>query len=199
MKTLQGNFISVFLAIICGMVLLTNTSRAEDESLPPEVKKLIGMKTSPEENPGRIPGWINLWGSSVLWGSGIGNDMYFTVLKQKETTVLAIKAINRKERTTSVLDARVIPGKLLRFYWEDGKLKWKKNEKALYRITQECSHEGSSNREIILGMWKFEPNSKCTDPSTLVKKAWLLNPENGRLTDIPTQGVSCREPDCGDE
>jgi len=193
MKTFIKNLKLVLLAALGGLAILTENTQAADGPLPPEVKKLVGMKTPPETNPGRIPDWTGLWGFAV------GNDVYLDVLQQKETTIIAIKLINRKEKTSSILDARVIPGKLLRFYLKNGELKWRKNEKQWYRITNECSREGSKNRELIIGMWKFEPNSKCSDPSRLVKKAWLLNLENGRLTDIPTQGVSCREPDCGDD
>lgn len=195
--------IAALLLIASGaMALAANNEPIPDAPLPPEVKKLIGMKTSPEENPGDIPGWIG------LDGFGIKDEMYLDVLQKNKISIIAIKLINRKEKTISILDARVIPGKLFRTYVENGEQKWRKNEKQWYRITKVCIRDdadgweqplGMSGRtELIIGMWKFEPNSKCTDPSSLVKKAWLLNTETGRLTDIPTQGVSCREPDCGD-
>lgn len=193
MKSLQRSSAAMLIVVACGAMLLTNSAHAEDEPLPPEVKRLIGMKVLLRENPAFVPvDW------EELLGAGIGvENLGFEVLQKNETVVLTVTRI--QDSTKSILDARVISGKLLRVYLEDGKRKWRKNEMQWYRITNQCSRNGMNKPETILGMWKFEPNRKCTDSSSLVKKAWLVNLENGHLTEISTQGVSCREPDCGDE
>ena len=193
MKTILRSFTFVVLAVAGGMVMLAGNAQGVDEVTPPEVKALIGMKIPPKAQGrrGEVSGWVN------LWGSGIVNSIFFEVWQRENITILAIGS--SIDQSTSILDARVIQGDLLWYYTKDGKTKWKKNEMQWYRITETCWRDNAEQKEIIIGMWRYEPNSKCTDTSTLVKKAWILNPENGRLTDIPTQDVSCREPVCGED
>lgn len=191
-KTIRGLLVTA-LVVVGGMVMSAGYAQCADEPLLPEVKKLIGMKIPPASTGkrGKIPEW------DILWGNMVDDRKGFEVIQRGAVIVLLIGQF--VDQTATVLDARVIPGEQLRFYLENGKLQWRKNEAQWYRITKDCSREGAGKQETIIGMWKFEPDSKCTDPSTFVKKAWLLDLQSGRLTDIPTQGVSCREPDCGDE
>ena len=192
MKTTLRSFIFVLLAIAGGMALLAGNAQAADDALPPEVKALVGMKISLEApGNGNVPGWV------YLWGSGIVGEIYFSVLQQGKITVLAIESM--KDQSITIQDARVIPGNLLNFYMKDGVRELKKNDMQMFRITEACTRVSSEKKEIILGMWRFEPGSKCTDSSSLVKKAWLLNPESRHLTDISTKGVSCREQMCGED
>lgn len=193
MKRILKVFICVLLAVAGGMGLLVDNALGAHDAMPPKVKVLIGMKIPPKA-PGRtgdVPGWV------YLWGSGIVGDISFNFLQQGNTTVLTIDS--RINQNTTILDARVIPGNLLNFYMKDGVRELKKNDMQMYRITEACTRVSSEKKEIILGMWRFEPGSKCNDSSNLVKKAWLLNPESGHLTDISTKGVSCRELTCGED
>lgn len=177
---------------LCWLSLLSVNAQAEEEALPPEVKSLVGMKIPPK-SPGRtgdIPGWTE------LWGAGIVNSIYYAELQKGNITILAVESI--VNQSTTVLDVRVIPGNLLNRYMKDGIRALKKNDMQMYRVTAECWKELGKN-EIIVSLWKHEPGSSCTDSSTLVKKAWLLNPENGRLTDLTPNDVSCRETNCGED
>ena len=193
MKTMMKGLLVALLLIASGAVVLAaDNAPIQDEPLPPEVKKLIGMKIPPKAlgRRGDVPGWSHMWGAEIEGEKGFG------VFQQDGVVILVIESVIKQ--STTILDARVIPGKLLRFYMEDGKLKWRKNEMQWYRITETCWRDSADKNERILGMWRYVPDSKCSDSSTLVKKAWLLNMESGRLTDIPVQGVTCSEPICGD-
>lgn len=192
-RIIRGGVFALCLFGAFGMLGYVGNAWCADEELPPEVKSLIGIKVMPTSSGKRA----EIPGCSVLWGSMIDNQKGYEVIQCNKVATLVIEHFINQ--TSTILDARVIPGKQLRFYLEDGKLRWRKNEMRWYRITADCSREDSGKKETILGMWKFKPDSKCTDPSSLVKKAWLLDPSNGHLTEILTQGVSCREPDCGDE
>jgi hypothetical protein len=189
MKTNLRNFIFILFTVVGGLALLADNALGSDETLPPEVKALIGMKISLEApDNGNVPGWDNLLGSEIV------DEIYFNVRQKGNITVYTIK-----NKNTTILDARVISGNLLNVYLKDGNLEFKKNEMQMYRITAACGRGSSEKKEIILGMWRFSRGSKCTDSSNLVKKAWLLNPESGHITDISTKGVSCREPICGED
>lgn len=194
MKTYLRGIIFVLFTVVGGMVLLIGNAQAGDDALPPEVKALIGMKI-PSKIPG-VPGSIPRWLS--LWGAGIVNTIYFDELQRENITILTIELIDTKDQTISILDARVISRnpKELQYYVKDGKPE-QKNDLSGYMITSSCQRKNSEENELILGMWRFDSGPKCGATSTLVKKAWLLDPKSGRLTDIPSKGVFCRDPDGG--
>lgn len=176
------------------LALVSVNIKAADDALPPEVKALIGIKI-PAIAPGRrgeAPGWDN------LGGSGIDLKYFYEELQKGNITILVTRSINNKDYSTTTHDARVIPANLLDSYKVKGVREFKKNYMQLYRITATCWRE-LGKQEVIIGFWKYEPGSRCEDSSTLVKKAWLLNPENGRLTDISTKDVACRETNCGQD
>jgi hypothetical protein len=176
---------------LCWLTLLLVDAQAADGALPPEVKVLIGMKIPPKA-PGRqgdVPGWLD------LDGQGIVNSIGFSILQKDKVTILAIDSVDPKDQTRTILDVRMIPGNLLNRYMKDGQVQLKTNDMQLYRITTACLRGGSPDEDgVLMGMWRYEPGTRsCGGPSNLIKKAWLLNSESGKLTDISTEGVTCRE------
>lgn len=192
MKTILRSFIFVLFAVSGGMaLLLAGNAHAANEELPQEVKALIGLKFQPKA-PGMplvVPGWQYLYE-----GAMINNYMGFVELQRGNTAILAIESIDSPDQRT-ILDARVIQGEILQSFLKDGKIEWKKNPDQMYRISADCWRSNPKEKETILGLWRYGTGHKCDASFSMVKKAWLLDPENGHLTDIPTKGVFCRGPD----
>ncbi len=194
----SGNMKQLIWICLCWLSFLLVNAQAADGALPPEVKALIGMKIPPKA-PGRqgdVPGWLD------LDGKGIVNSIGFSILQKDKVTILAIDSVDPKDQTKTILDVRMIPGRLLNRYIQDGQVQLKKNDMQLYRITTAClRHDIQESEGVLMAMWRYEPGTtNCGGPSSLVKNAWLLNPESGELTNVSTDGVTCREIfTCGDE
>ena len=176
-------------------LLLAGSAQCADESLPPEVKALVGMKFQPEA-PGKplvVPGWQYL-----NEGALINDSIGFVVLQRGTVTILAIESIDSPDRRT-ILDARVIQGDVLQTFLKDGKIKWKNNLEQMYRVNADCSRSNQIPKKTVIAIWRYADGHLCDASFTIVRKAWLLDTENGHLSEIPTQGVSCRGPsDCVD-
>lgn len=176
---------------LCWLSFILVNAQAADGVLSPEVKVLIGMKIPPKA-PGRsgdVPGWLD------LDSQGIANSIGFSILQKDSVTILAIDSVDPNDQTRTILDVRTIPGNLLNRYMKDGQVQLKKNDMQLYRITTACLRGGSPDDEgVLIGMWRYKPGTKnCADSSNLIKKAWLLNSESGKLTDVSPEDITCRD------
>lgn len=171
------------------LLLLSGNVQASDDALPPEVNALIGLKFQPEATgkPLIVPGWQYLYG-----GAMINNSIGFVELQRGDIAILAIEFMDSPDQRT-ILDAKVIEGQFLQSFLKDGKIAWKANVEDWFRINAYCRRNNSN--ETILGMWRYKKGHSCDAKFSEVKKAWKLNTESGRLTEIPTNGVSCRGPD----
>jgi hypothetical protein len=173
------------------LLLLLINAQAAENTLPPEIKALIGLKFKPEA-PGKplvVPGWQYLYG-----GAMITNSIAFIELQREEIAVLAIESIDSPDERT-ILDAKVIQGEFLQSFLKDGKMEWKENPDLFFKISPDCWRKNSNKEEKIVGMWRYKKGHLCDAKFSEVKKAWKLDTESGHLTDIPTKGVSCRGPD----
>lgn len=193
MKALQRNFILVFLAIICGMVLLTNAAHAEDELLPPEVKKLIGMKIPPKvvgQRGGDIPNFIRFGGGML--NRQIGNEIAKAELVFEEGLVgekwpVFIVAASYGDRTLEILDARLLPKKLINWRYKNGEIR--RLEKGdFYIFSEDCLYRKGDGR-IIFGL--EDPRFERDGMSIRIERAWEVDPQSGHIKTIPTQGITC--------
>jgi len=202
MKTILRGLCFVLLTV-GGMAFQSGRALAVEEPLPPEVKALIGMEV-PAKAPGRpgdVPGWISLWGSLIMGSETTDGDEFgFEIDQKANITILIVERLHKFNKT--ILDARVIPGNLLPYYTEkkNGHTVWKEKDRAkFFDINEGCSRSNREANEIIIGMWRYKPGHLCKAAFSQVKKAWLLDRNNGHLTEISTEGVSCRDPaDCED-
>ena len=192
----RGSMKIVTWIFLCWLSQLSVNAQAAEEVLPPEVKNLVGMEVPFSESgmPMRIPDWDSMFEPEI------DGPFIIEILQRGKNTVLITKSIDRTSKLTKILDARTISGDLLYYYLKDGKVQIRKKFKQLYTIASHCKRENSKDGgEIIIGMWRYGPGQACSDYSSQVMKAWLIDEESGKLTDIPAQGVSCRELFCGQD
>lgn len=189
MRTLQRNFISILLAIACGMVLLINIVHAEDEPLPPEVKALIGMKIPPKENgrSGDIPKFTRL-GGALIQEDELGNALaYDEGLIDGKWSVFFVERILR-DKTTEILDVQLLPVSLIQWQFVGEKVVFLKNR---YQLSNHCQKQPDDSR-IIFGLVKARKGkSDCGHFSQNVERAWQINKSTGQISSVPANGLQC--------
>lgn len=182
----------IFVLLAAGIALLTGNAQAADEALPPEVKALIGMKI-PAKAPGRtgdIPEWKTIVGGVLGSKPNDIQEMGLEELYRDGISIFVIDLMDKRDRSRTVLDARLLPRQLLSYEIKNGKIVMKRNSSQLYSLVMGC--ERNRSEETIVGLMRPEPGKgNCTHNSKQVKRAWLIDPQTGRITDISPQDVSC--------
>lgn len=199
MKTILRNLLFVLLAMASGMAIQTGVAQAADEPLPLEVKKLIGMKIPPKvvgQRGGDIPNFI-AFGSGML-NRQIGNETPKAELGYDEGIVgekwpVFIVSASHHDRTLEILDARLLPKKLLNWRYANGKIK--RLEKGRFLIFSTGCHYSDGNGQpiddgrIIFGL--EDPKVEHEGYSTRIERAWEIAPQSGHIKSIQTQGIIC--------
>ncbi|MDO8262212.1 MAG: hypothetical protein Q7T21_03195 [Gallionella sp.] len=178
------------LAVAGGMTVMAGSAYCEGDVLPPEVRAMVGMRI-PAKAPGKggdVPGWGRM-GSYALDAATLPQQsLGVEELYRDNVSIFAIILLDEKDWSRTILDAQVIPQKLLWYYVKNGKFVEKKNRR-LYSFNSMCKRADS---ETIVGLMRPESGKEnCTHHSKQVMHAWKIGQQTGRITDIPAQGVSC--------
>ncbi len=169
-------------------LLVAENAKGEDEPLPPKVRKLIGMRT-PAKAGDVVPGWT-VQGAGLLGRkTEAGEELGYELLYQQNISVFLIDAkdtdLNRR-----IIDVRLLPRHLLNYEVRNGKIVIRRNSSRFYEFEHGCKSENFG--PLVVGLVRPEPTKEdCGHWSMQVKRAWSIDPETGRITDIPAQGVAC--------
>lgn len=186
--------LSTKLATFCFSALLCfaagiPTSYARDKN-PPEVEALIGMKIPSEKQGsfGKIPGWKSKTWTALSIFPQPQQDISVEELYRDDEFIFVIKLFDKKDWSTTILDAQILPLRLLEYQIKNGGIVWKKNSQG-YNFESMCQN---TRLETVVGLMRPEPGKEnCTHKSKQVKRAWQIDKKIGRITEIPPQGVSC--------
>lgn len=193
MNTMMKGLIALLLLIASGSVVLAGDAPIPDEPLPPEVKKLIGMKIPPK-NIGKsgapIPNFIR-FGEGNL-NRQIGDETPRAELGYEEGLFdekwpVFIVSSSHDDRTLEILDVRLLPKKLINWRYANGKIT--RLEVGNFLIfSPYCQYEKNVDR-IIFGL--EDPKFEHDNYSIRIERAWEIDPQTGRIKSISTQGVTC--------
>lgn len=192
MNTMMKGLIAVLLLIVSGAVVLAGDAPIQDEPLPPEVKKLIGMKLPPEiinMKQREIPGFVTVRGG-ILAGPEKEDTSAITYaegLLDEKITVFFIERIY-PDRTMEILDARLLPAALLSWRLEEGK---PTRGSGRYRLSAHCRVNKSNSRNILGLIRPEEGKESCAHFSRQIKQAWRLDTDSSRLVSISSKELEC--------
>ena len=212
MKTTLRSLFFVLLAV-GGMALLAGYARGTDETLPPEVKALIGINLPPVRvegkdikmdprlkplpsdyvriQPASIPGWKYKGGWLLNKSPQSKQRMGVEELYRGDLSIFVIDLIDENDKSKTILDAQVLPQNLLLYYVKNCEVV-KRNKRGLYELNAMCERADS---EITVGLMRPEAGKEdCQHKTTQVKRAWKIDPVTGRIIVIPTNGVTCLVP-----
>lgn len=190
MKTTMRGLALVVLAVAGGIALLAGNAQGADDAMPPEVQALIGMEIPDTESGmnGAVPEW------KMKGGSLLENFLYpeqpllIEELYQNKLSVFVIERLDRKKKSRTILDVAVLPRHMLNYNVKNGEIVWKKSLQ-VYRFERGCERE---RYETVVGVMRPERGKEdCTHKSKQVKRAWKIDHQTGRITEIPSYGVSC--------
>lgn len=193
MKTLIRNLKFVMLAAVWGVALLAGNAQGEDEPLPQEVKALIGMKIPPKvvgKSGAPIPNFIRFSGGML--NKQIGNEapranlIYEEGLVAEKWPVFVVYA-SHADKTRDILDAQLLPKKLINWRYVNGKINRLENgDRLIFSI--DCQYANGDGR-IIFGL--EDPKYEREGMSTRIERAWEVDPQSGHIKSISTQNISC--------
>lgn len=214
MKATLRGFIFILFTVAGGMVLLAGMAQGADDAMPPEVKALIGMKLPPvrvegkdikrdprlkplpqdyvQIQPASIPGWKPNGGWLLDKLSESKQNVGVEKLYRDDLLIFVVDLIDGNDKNKIILDAQVLPQKLLRYYVKNGAIEEKKKTRGLYEFNAMCERDAS---EIIVGLMRPEAGKEdCQHKTTQVSRAWKIDSRTGHITTIPANGVTCLVP-----
>lgn len=180
---------------------------------PPEVDALIGIRISPvvvnvdilergesgghrlrptlRKQLGPIPGWDAIGGASL-------NDDWVSVPQIYSAHHSAIAVVRRdKDLDRLILDAQVLPSKLLTYELINKTTRLRKHWHRYYSVGSYCAR---SDGEVVVGLMRPETGKhNCIHYSHQVIKAWQVNLKDGQLKEISPTGVVCHYFDAEDD
>lgn len=194
---LKKGLIAILL-LIASEAVQAGDAAIQDEPLPPEVKKLIGMKIPTESvmRAGKyIPDFIRS-GSGML-NKKIGNEIPKAELVYEEGIVASkwpvfIVSAMHSNGVLEILDARLLPEDLIVWRYENGK--FKAAGKPGFIFSPSCFYVSSDGKPIFEGRIMFgleDIDTQSNGFSTRIERAWEIDRQTGRIKSISTQGVVC--------
>jgi len=154
-----------------------------EQQLPADIKALIGLKIPDMESGGKggIPSW-SLKGGSLVGKQQFGVEQWY----RGGEFIFLVRRLDDAGRI--VLDARVLPRHLLAYHEKNGDLVFEQRS-SKYSFESMCYR---LKDELVVGLMRPERGKEdCTHTTKRLKRAWKIDAQNGRISDIPTQGVSC--------
>lgn len=150
---------------------------------PPEVEALIGKPITKNG----LPGWqhhisvlLNLFPQS---GEALGLDD----IERNGVEVFLVEKIPQKDGSAIVIDAQVLP--------KQATTGSKKNSRP-YQFETACE---SPNEERVVGLMLPERGKEdCGHISKKVLRAWKIDTQTGRITEISPEGITCQWPHTDD-
>ncbi|MBU1214990.1 MAG: hypothetical protein KKF58_05800 [Gammaproteobacteria bacterium] len=188
MKTMMKGLLVTALVVVGGFVMSAGNAQCADEPLPPEVKKLIGMRI-PAKAGDVVPGWKVMGAGIFGVKTGAGQELGYELLYQQDISILVTDELD-SDHSRTIIDARILPRQLLTYKVEGGKAVRKKNANRMYFVEHGCKSE--NYEAVVVGLVRSE-NSKigCEHWSSQVKRAWSIDVDSGRISEISPRGVSC--------
>lgn len=175
------------------MLLLVGNAQGADEPLPPEVKKLVGMKIPPKVNgrtPAAIPGFIRLSGRMLDRQIGIETSRAELISEEgllDEKWPVFIVYASHADKTREILDVRLLPKNLINWRYVNGKIVGA-GKGDFYIFSTWCQYAKGDGR-IIFGL--EDPTVEHNGMSTRIKRAWEIDSRSGYIKSISTQNISC--------
>lgn len=217
MKTTMRGLLVTALFVVGGMVMSAGNAQCADEPLPPEVKKLIGMKIPPvrvegkdikrapwakplpsnyvQLNPASVPdfishGGINLRMEMVGESLLVDEGMY----KKRWPVFLVIRITENREK--EILDVKLLPVNLInwRFNADKHSIGREYFKRINGRFGFASCESNSEGDQFIFGLVKpeYDQAAGCVHAHTeRVAKAWQVDKLTGLTTPITTQGLRC--------
>jgi hypothetical protein len=198
MKTMMKSLIVVLLLIASGAVVMAaDNAPIQDEPLPPEVRKLIGMKIPPKvvgREPAHIPNFSLFGGSLLNWQIGYATPKadlaYEEGMLYEKWPVFFVIAFH-SDKTLEILDARLLPGKLLNWRYKNGKIK-RLEDGDFFIFSGHCYYDDndpSTNNRIVFGL--EDPKFEHDGYTTRIERAWEIDQQTGRIKSISATGIAC--------
>ncbi len=182
---LNGMLPPLIFVAASGAALLAGNAEGVEESLPSEVRALVGMKIPDMEPSGKggIPGWHSKRGT-LLGKQRVGVEELY----RGSTFIFLVSGLDETGKNRTVLGVQVLPLNLLSYYEKDGELMFTRHSKK-YQFESLCYRQKG---EIVVGLMRPERGSEdCRHTTKQIKRAWSIDEQSGRISEISTQGVSC--------
>lgn len=189
MNTMMKGLTALLLLIASGTMVMAGDAPTQDEPLPPEVRKLIGMKIKTKMEDA-IPDFHRSSGMMLDKELGIKGSGEYLVYEEgivKAKWPVFIVSARKKNDVTEILDARLLPGKLLNWRYKNGKIR--RLEDGDFLIFSPICHYGEGDGRMIFGL--ADPKFEQEGYSTRIERAWEIDSQTGRIKSIPTQGIIC--------
>lgn len=189
MKTPMRGLVFDVLAVTVCMTLLAGNARGAENAMPLEVRALIGMRIQSEKQGefGNVKGWKFKGWTTLNIFPNPGQTIGVEELYRDDMSIFAIVLTDKTDWSMTVLDVRVLPRQTLNYNVKNGEIVWKKSARA-YRFENMCYLP----KETVVAIARPEKGKEdCTHTTKQIKRAWKVDQETGRISEIPTQGVSC--------
>lgn len=193
MRKYKTNLIPLALVVLfliaSGAVVQAGDMPIQDEPLPPEVKKLIGMKI-PAKAGDVVPGWKVIGAGMLVINSNAEKKLGYELLYQKNISIFLVDVMNG-DRNRTIIDVRVLPRQLLNYTVRDEQIVFKKNANHFYMFEHNCQR-GSDKSVLVVGLTRPEDDKTgYTHWSSQVRRAWVIDQGTGKISEVLPQGISC--------
>ena len=175
----------VSLAIL-GCLAIAPRAYAAEDSMPPEVKALIGTRIPPYVSSkgqiGRadIPNFVskNSSWASISFEEGVFSGKWPAFIVERDN----------KDMSTEILDIQMIPKELIDWEFVGGQFQ---NVEGRYSLSEHCKSREDDERWIV-GLVKPEKGkADCGHNSKRIKQTWMVDQQTGRITPISPKGLQC--------
>lgn len=190
MKTTMRGLIFVVLAVTGCMSLLASNARGVEDAMPPEVRVLIGMRIQSERHGefGRIKNWKSKGWTTLNIFPKPNQTIGVQELYRNDMSIFVIELMDKTDWSMTLLDVRVLPRHMLEYDVKNGEIVWKKSSHA-YRFEPMCYRK--LEERIVALMRPEQGKGDCTHTTRQVKRAWKVDEQTLRISEIAPQGVSC--------
>lgn len=192
MKKKRGLF---YVFIIVSWLIGATPASLAGEKNPPEVEALIGMRLKwfPVAGSGKneeIPGWtFKRWASLNISPQPKQSIGVEEIYQGNGSFAFVVDLADAANRIRTILDAQALPRQLLGYTVKKDKIVWKKNTRQLYHFEPMCER---AIHETVVGLMRPETGKEdCIHKSKRVLRAWIINEQSGRISEITPRGVSC--------
>lgn len=194
MKTMmKGMFLALLLIASGTVVRAADNALIQDEPLPLEVRKLIGMKIPPKvvgREPSELPKFIPF--SSGMLNRKLGDESHRAELGYDEGVVdkkwpVFIVSVIHSDKTIEILDARLLPKNKVNWRYTNGKIE-PLEKGSFYIFSAYCLH-GKGDGRIVFGL--EDPKVERKGFSTRIERAWEIDQQSGHIKSISTRNITC--------
>ena len=186
----QINRCLLVFVVLSLMMLKVINAQGEENTLTPELRSLVGMRipANAQGMQGDVPGWFVMGSYALSAPKHKLLSMGVEELYRDDVSIFVIDIVDEMDWSRTILDVQVLPQNMLWYDIKNSNIVPKKDEH-MYSFNSMCKRADS---QIIVGLMRPELGKEdCTHYSKQVLRAWEIDPQIGRITEIPVQGVSC--------